>query len=103
VLQFPCEGCIRREDVRATATEEAPIQDSFLPGDVVLARILSLGDARRYMLTTASPALGVIHAVSTVSGRPMVPSSWKEMSCPITGNTEPRKVAKPNTASRGSA
>lgn len=99
LLTFPCEGYIRGEDVRTMATEEAQIQDSFLPGDVVLARVLSLGDARRYLLTTGSPELGVIHAVSSVSGRPMVPSSWKEMRCPVSGHVEPRKVAKPRDLS----
>jgi exosome complex component CSL4 len=77
------------------------MQDNFLPGDVVLASVLSLGDARRYLLTTAAPELGVIHAVSAASGQPMVPRSWKEMKCPVSGRTEPRKVAKPRDLCSG--
>lgn len=95
LLPFPCEGYIRKEDVWAASTDDVPIQDSFLPGDVVLARVLSLGDARRYLLTTAAPELGVIHAISAATGQPMVPSSWKEMKCAVSGILEPRKVAKP--------
>lgn len=38
--------------------------DCFRPGDVVRAKVLSLGDARSYYLTTADNALGVVHAKS---------------------------------------
>jgi exosome complex component CSL4 len=98
-LQHTFEGAIRREDVCTGALSEAVcISDSFVPGDLVACRILSLsnsGDARRYLLTTAAPELGVIFAMSATSGKPMVPSSWKEMECPVTGAKEPRKCARP--------
>lgn len=89
------EGTIRKEDIRSGASEQVLIQQSFLPGDLVLARVLSLGDARRYLLGTAEPQLGVLRALSATSGRPMIPTSWKEMECPETGIREPRKCAKP--------
>uniref|UniRef100_A0A8J9SMG7 Exosome complex component CSL4 C-terminal domain-containing protein n=1 Tax=Phaeodactylum tricornutum TaxID=2850 RepID=A0A8J9SMG7_PHATR len=89
------EGAIHREDVRDGPSEPIRMQDSFLPGDLVLARVLSLGDSRRYYLTTAEPELGVLHALSRKSGKPMRPTSWKEMACPETGTTEPRKCARP--------
>ncbi len=38
--------------------------DCFRPGDIVLAEVLSLGDARSYFLTTAKNELGVVHAKS---------------------------------------
>lgn len=38
--------------------------DCFRPGDVVRAKVLSLGDARSYYLTTAANSLGVVHAKS---------------------------------------
>ncbi|KAL7574796.1 hypothetical protein ACA910_010641 [Epithemia clementina (nom. ined.)] len=88
------EGIIRREDVRAGATEQVRIQDMFRPGDLVLCRILSLGD-RRYVLGTAEPALGVVQAYCETSRQPMIPLSWKEMQCPVTGQKESRKCAKP--------
>ena len=88
------EGIIRREDVRAGATDQVQLQDMFRPGDLVLCRILSLGD-RRLVLGTAEPALGVVQAYSLTSKQPMTPVSWKEMQCPMTGEKELRKCAKP--------
>ena len=93
-LHQPHEGGIRMEDVRAGASEQVVLEASFQPGDIVVARVLSLGDARRYYLSTAETELGVIRAM-TKQGIPMVPISWKEMECPETGIREPRKCAKP--------
>ena len=36
----------------------------FRPGDIVRAKVLSLGDSRSYILSTASPLLGVVSAKS---------------------------------------
>lgn len=94
-LRYPHEGAIRREDVRAGATEEIQLYDSFRPGDVVLCRVLSLGDSRRYYLSTAEAELGVVRAFCSTSGKLMVPISWKEMECPETKAKESRKCAKP--------
>ena len=97
-------GVIRREDIRSGVTAAAPEPQSvtnavltqhFCPGDWIVARILSLGDARRYFLSTAEAGLGVIYATSSVSGQPMIPVSWKEMECPETGTKEARKCARP--------
>ena len=102
-------GVIRREDVKpvsaaATTSQQsadpqsatnAALTQFFRPGDWVVAKVLSLGDTRRYFLTTAEPGLGVIHAVSSTSGQPMMPISWKEMECPDTGRREARKCARP--------
>ena len=97
-------GVIRREDVKPVSTAATAEQQSvtnavltqyYRPGDWVVAKILSLGDTRRYFLTTAEAGLGVIHAVSSTSGQPMVPVSWKEMECPDTGLRETRKCARP--------
>jgi exosome complex component CSL4 len=96
------EACIRREDVRSGVDPESSTTDlskSFRPGDWVIARLISLGDARRYFLSTAEPALGVIQAVSSVSGKTMMPISYKEMECPETGAKEPRKCARPQNVS----
>ena len=87
-------GSIRKEDVRAGATEEVEIYASFRPGDIVLARIISLGDSRRYFLSTAEAELGVIRASCSSCGENMVPLNWKEMDCPCK-QKEPRKCAKP--------
>ena len=88
-------GLIRKADIRLGATEDVKLHESYRPGDVVLAKILSLGDSRRFFLTTAENELGVIRAVCKESGRVMVPVSWKEMECPETHIRERRKCAKP--------
>ena len=93
-LHTPQEGAIRREDVRSGATEQLSLADCFQPGDLVVARVISLGDSRRYFLTTAESELGVIQAKSRV-GAAMIPISFKQMECPETGEKEPRKCAKP--------
>ncbi|XP_054818394.1 uncharacterized protein LOC129317961 [Prosopis cineraria] len=86
-------GIIRQQDVRATEIDKVDMHLSFHPGDIVRALVLSLGDARAYYLSTAKNELGVISAEST-AGATMVPISWTEMQCPLTGQIERRKVAK---------
>ncbi|ROT43080.1 exoribonuclease CSL4 [Sodiomyces alkalinus F11] len=95
VLQTEWQGVIRSQDVRATEKDKVKIHESFKPGDIVRAQVISLGDQANYYLSTASNELGVIMATSE-SGNDMVPISWKEYLDPETGVAEPRKVAKPN-------
>jgi len=94
VLSEPFRGMIRKEDVRATEKDRVEMYRSFRPGDISLARVISLGDAMvGYLLTTAENELGVVIARSE-AGAAMVPVSWTEMQCPITCSKEGRKVAK---------
>ncbi|KAL3695131.1 hypothetical protein R1sor_008782 [Riccia sorocarpa] len=86
-------GIIRQQDVRATEIDKVDMPSSFRPGDIVRAEVISLGDSRAYYLSTAKNELGVVSATS-YAGAAMVPVSWQEMQCPITGQREPRKVAK---------
>ncbi|CAJ1976296.1 unnamed protein product [Sphenostylis stenocarpa] len=86
-------GIIRQQDVRATEIDKVDMHLSFHPGDIVKALVLSLGDARAYFLSTAKNELGVVSAES-IAGETMVPVSWTEMQCPLTGQIEQRKVAK---------
>ncbi|RAL37861.1 hypothetical protein DM860_000555 [Cuscuta australis] len=88
-------GTIRQQDVRATEIDKVDMHLSFRPGDIVRALVLSLGDARSYYLSTAKNELGVVSAESS-AGATMVPISWTEMQCPLTGQVEHRKVAKVN-------
>lgn len=102
------EATIRREDVRhgTSSAEELVLESCFRPGDWVLGRIVSLGDARRYLISTAELELGVVRATTTLGSTSftgqqqqqqqyfMQPTSLKEMKCPVTGRREPRKVAK---------
>uniref|UniRef100_I3M874 Exosome component 1 n=4 Tax=Marmotini TaxID=337730 RepID=I3M874_ICTTR len=81
-------------DVGTIVTCKVEIYKSFRPGDIVLAKVISLGDAQsNYLLTTAENELGVVVAHSE-SGVQMVPISWCEMQCPKTHTKEFRKVAR---------
>ncbi|CAN2390695.1 rRNA processing, partial [Pristimantis euphronides] len=87
-------GTIRKEDIRATEKDKVEVYKSFRPGDIVIAKVISLGDAQsNYLLTTAENELGVVVARSE-AGLTMVPISWCEMQCPKTHMKEPRKVAR---------
>ncbi|GMH39097.1 hypothetical protein BSKO_06995 [Bryopsis sp. KO-2023] len=86
-------GTIRSQDVRATQIDTVKLPDCFMPGDLVRAEVISLGDVRSYYLTTARNDLGVVYAES-MAGIPMVPIGWNEMQCPKTKVKEQRKVAK---------
>ncbi|KAK1582093.1 hypothetical protein Q3G72_011766 [Acer saccharum] len=121
-LAFPVHR--RQQDVRATEIDKVDMHLSFRPGDIVRALVLytctshltskffstykikrihksltqsfdklSLGDAPAYFLSTAQNELGVLSAESTAGGT-MIPISWTEMQCPLTGQIEQRKVAK---------
>ncbi|XP_041493178.1 exosome complex component CSL4-like isoform X4 [Microtus oregoni] len=72
-----------------------PVYTSFsCPGDIVLAKVISLGDTQsNYLLSTAENELGLVVAHSE-SGVQMVPISWCEMQCPKTHTKEFRKVAR---------
>lgn len=92
-LNEPFRGTLRKEDVQATEKDKVEIYKSFRPGDIVQARVTSLGDSQSYFLSTAENELGVIFAMSE-SGASMIPINWKQMQCPKTKAKEFRKVAK---------
>ena len=86
-------GIIRQQDVRATEIDKVVLYECFRPGDVVRAAVLSLGDQRSYYLSTASPELGVVYALSANSGQPLKAIDAHTLECPTTRTREPRKVA----------
>ena len=86
-------GLIRKVDIRSTNVDSVKIYECYRPGDIVRAKIISLGDSRSYYLTTAGVHFGVISAKSEM-GEQLVPMSWEKMKCPVTGLEEKRKVAK---------
>lgn len=89
-------GLIRSQDVRATERDTVKIIDSFKPGDIVRAQVLSLGDGTNYYLTTARNDLGVVFARAVNgTGGLMYAIDWQTMAVPSTGATEKRKCAKP--------
>lgn len=54
-LPHPHLGCIRVEDVFPASVDHTAVNmtNCFRPGDVIKARIMSLGDSKQYYLTTA--------------------------------------------------
>ncbi|XP_019358236.1 PREDICTED: exosome complex component CSL4 [Gavialis gangeticus] len=93
-LKSAFRGTIRREDIRATERDKVEVYKSFRPGDIVLAKVISLGDAQsNYLLSTAENELGVVVAHGEAGVR-LVPISWCEMQCPRTHTKEFRKVAR---------
>ncbi|NWY00276.1 EXOS1 protein, partial [Nothoprocta ornata] len=93
-LKSTFRGTIRKEDIRATEKDKVEVYKSFRPGDIVLAKVISLGDAQsNYLLSTAENELGVVVARSE-AGVQMVPISWCEMQCPRTHTKDFRKVAR---------
>ena len=95
ILNQPCSGVIRTEDVYPAGLDiKIELYRCFKLGDVVRARILSLGDARQYYLSTAEPECGVTWTRSA-SGSVMLPVAWNEVACLKSGATEARKCAKP--------
>ncbi|KAG8177560.1 hypothetical protein JTE90_026189 [Oedothorax gibbosus] len=93
VLQEPFRGIIRREDVRTKDRDKVEMYKCFRPGDIILARVTSLGTMHSFNLSTAEEDLGVVLAVSE-AGFEMVPQTLYEMICTKTFTKESRKVAK---------
>ncbi|AFR95114.1 hypothetical protein AYX14_03417 [Cryptococcus neoformans] len=87
-------GLIRIADIRLTERDKVKMGECFRLGDIVKAKVLSLGDARSYYLSTAANELGVVYAKSE-AGNPLLPVSYQEMEDEVTGKKEKRKVAKP--------
>ena len=94
----PYHGFVKKEDIRATDKDRVELYKCYRPGDVILAKVLSLGDSYSYALTTAENELGVVYAVSAKNAdttkAPMLPLSYCEMICPVTYEREARKVAR---------
>ncbi|XP_074182812.1 exosome complex component CSL4 [Rhinolophus sinicus] len=87
--QHGCIGCM----MKSSENDKVEIYKSLHPGDVVLAKVISLPDAQsNYLLTTAENELGVVgtHNKSSVQ---MVPISLCEMQCPKVHTKEFWKVA----------
>ncbi|XP_052033349.1 exosome complex component CSL4-like [Apodemus sylvaticus] len=85
---------VSKEDIWATEKDKVDIYKSFRTGNIVLAKVISIGDAQsNYLLTTCENELGVVVAHSE-SGVQMVPISWCEMKCPKTHTKKFLKVAR---------
>ena len=82
--------------MREKMVDQVVMADSFRPTDVVKAKVISLGDsARNLYLTTAGEDLGVMVAKNETTNKLMLPYDWSSMIDVSTGESEKRKVAKP--------
>jgi exosome complex RNA-binding protein Csl4 len=86
-------GLLRASDVRSSEIDAVELHRCFRPGDIVRARVLSLGDQRAYYLTTAEDDLGVVRCRSKQTGDVLVPLDAKTVICEETKETEERKAA----------
>ncbi|EEB06763.1 exosome subunit Csl4 [Schizosaccharomyces japonicus yFS275] len=88
------QGVIHVQDIRATEKDKVKVRQSFRPGDIVRALVISLGDGSSYFLSTARNDLGVIFAQSSETGEQMFPIGYQHMQT-ASGVVEQRKCAKP--------
>lgn len=87
-------GVIRLQDIRKHEIEKIDIEECFAPGDIIQARIISLGDSKSFFLSTAETELGV--ALSWLEdGSKLLPHDWEHMVHPPTNSLYKRKVARP--------
>ena len=63
-ISIPLAGVIKRKDVREKEVDKLRMQDCFIPGDIVKAKVASYGDSRRIQLNTHLPDYGVLFAKS---------------------------------------
>lgn len=88
------KGIVRSQDIKATERDKTKVIESFMPGDIIRAEVISLGDGSYYYLSTAKDELGVVFARSQ-GGELLYPIDYKTMISDKTGLTEARKCAKP--------
>lgn len=95
-LKQVAKGVIRREDIQTSEIDTIVMSNSFRPGDLIRAKVISMGDSRNFYCSTSESDCGVRFARSQI-GNLMRPISWKEMQDIFTGKIEARKSAKPET------
>ena len=75
ILKQHARGAIRKEDVRPSDIDSVVMHQCFRPGDIVRASVISLGDARQYVLSTSGDEYGVMWAKCEETGHAMIPKS----------------------------
>ncbi len=59
ILRESAAGVVRKEDIRLRNRDSVVMGECFRPGDIVRAKVISLGDTRQYIVSTADAELGV--------------------------------------------
>lgn len=93
VLKSYFLGIIRLPDIRKHEIEKIVLEDCFQPGDIVQAKVISLGDSKWFYLSTAEDHLGVV--LASHENKRLLPYSWEEMIDPTDNKIYHRKVARP--------
>lgn len=60
VLKQPFKAMIKRDEIRVQDKEITDISKYCLAGDIIIGRIIGLGDNGRYIVSVAEPGLGVV-------------------------------------------
>ena len=94
-LIAPLQGLIKHEYIKDDY-KDFDIYNCFLPGDIILGKIISIDQSKYIYISTKEKNHGVIFAKSQISNEIMMPVSWDKMQCLYTNNFEDRKVAIPD-------
>ncbi|KAF7488106.1 Exosome complex component CSL4 [Sarcoptes scabiei] len=97
ILKQPYTGILRLDDIQDLAQQNRAkhVIKSCRPGDIILAKVIAPYENHQFLLTTASPQLGVVVAINDWC-EPMIPISLTEVFCQRTFTKESRKVANIN-------
>uniref|UniRef100_A0A8C4VS31 Exosome complex component CSL4 C-terminal domain-containing protein n=1 Tax=Gopherus evgoodei TaxID=1825980 RepID=A0A8C4VS31_9SAUR len=98
-LKSTFRGTIRREDIRATEKDKVEVYKSFRPGDIVLAKVISLGDMQSNYLRAQRRMSWVWWWLTAKQGHRWCRSAGVRCSAP--GHT-PRSSARWPACSRNS-
>ncbi len=93
-LITPLQGIIKHEHVKDDY-KDFDIYDCFLPGDIILGKIISIDQSNYIYISTRDKYHGVVFAKSKISNEIMMPIRFDKMQCLYTNVFEERKVAIP--------
>ena len=64
VLKQPFRGLLRKQEIRDFDKEKVQISKCFRPSDIILAKVIGLGENHSFLVTTAQNELGVVVALN---------------------------------------
>ncbi len=64
VLKQPFKALLRKEDIREYEKDKIEIWKCFRPSDIILAKVIGIGENHNFLLTTAQNELGVVVALN---------------------------------------
>jgi len=64
VLRQPFRAILRKEDIRDTEKDKIEVWKCFRPGDIILAKVIGIGENHNFLLSTAQNELGVVVALN---------------------------------------